>query len=123
MPSAAAALAAYAAADVTALAGGRIELLDGASAILRTFTLGTPPGTSAAAVFTVTGVPIVGTGGAAGTAASARYRTAASADYQTGLTVGIAGSGANVIIDNGAGTLAIGATDTVSLTSATLTHA
>lgn len=122
MPSAAAALAAYAAADATALAGGSLQILDAGGVVLRTFALNTPAGTSAAAVFTLAGLPKVGTGSGAGTAATARYRTSADADYQTGFAVGVPGSGAPVIIDNGSASLAIASTDTVTLLSATLTH-
>ena len=59
-------------------------------------------------------VPLV----SARTAASARYRTSASADWKTGITVGLSGSGAQVILSS----LTIGAGQSVQVTSATLTH-
>lgn len=124
MPAAAAALSAYASADAAQLAGGSIELLTGAGAVLATIAFNSgSAGTVAGAVFTAAGMPKIVTAAASGTVAGARMRTSAAADYQTGLTVGIAGSGANVIIDNGVGTLVVAAGDAVTVLSCTLTHA
>lgn len=128
MTFAAAALAAYAAADITALAGGTLELLDGSNNVLRSFALNAgTAGTSAGAVFTAAGMPKTGTGSGAAAVASARFRNAGAADYKTGIPVGLPGSGAQVIVDvtsgPNAGTLTLGATDVVQLLSATLTHA
>ncbi len=123
MPTAAAALAAYAAADIAALAGGSLQILTAGGAVISSHTLDSPAGTSAAAVFTAGGFPKVASAGVAGTAASARFRTSAGADYQTGLTVGIPGSGAQVIIDNGSDSLAIAEGDSVTVAAGpTLTH-
>lgn len=119
----AAALAAYAAADCTALAGGALQLLDAGGAVLAAVTLNSPAGTSAAAIATMSGFPKSATG-SAGTIASARYRTAGGADYWTGVSVGIPGSGAQVIVDNGAGTLVVAAGQTVTIAAGpTLNHA
>lgn len=120
----AAALAAYAAADATALAGGSIQILDSGGTVLSThpFNSGTA-GSSSGAVFTAAGFPKTTTASASGDAASARFRTSGAADYKTGITVGIAGSGAQVIIDNGLGTLAIASGQAVTIAaSPTLTH-
>lgn len=124
MPAAAAALAAYASADAAQLAGGSIQLLDSGGAVLATvaFNAGSA-GTVAGAVMTAAGMPKTVTASASGAVAGARMRTSAAVDYQTGLTVGIPGSGAQVIVDNGAGTLALAAGDQVTVLSATLTHA
>lgn len=119
----AAALAAFAIASNTALNGGTLELLDGSNAVLASFTLDTPAGTSVAAVTTLSGFPKTTTA-TAGTVASARLRTSAAATYKTGITVGIPASGAQVIVDNGAGTLVLTAGQTVQIAaSPTLTHA
>ena len=119
----AAALAVYAAADITGLAGGSIQLLDGTTVLATVaFNSGTA-GTSSGAVFTGAGFPKTVTASAAGTITSARFRTSAAADYKTGITVGIAGSGAQVIVDNGLGTLAIASGQAVRIeASPTLTH-
>jgi len=123
MTNSPAALAAYAAADCTALAGGSLQLLDAGGAVLATITYGSPAATSAAAVVTYSGFPKTGTA-SAGTIASARERTAGGADYRTGLTVGIPGSGANVIVDNGAGTLVCTAGQVVTVAASPMfTHA
>ena len=120
----AAALAAYAAADGAALAGGSIQILDSGSVVLTTHPLNTPASTSAGPVSTFAGFPKSAAALASGNAASARLRTSGGADYKTGLSVGIAGSGAQVIIDNGAGTLAITAGASVQIAAGpTLTHA
>lgn len=124
MTFAAAALAAYAAADVAALAGGSIQLLDSGGGVLASaaFNSGSA-GSSAGAVFTGAGFPKTVTASATGTVASARFRNSAGADYKTGLTVGIAGSGAQVIVDNGLSTLAVSSGQAVTIAAGpTLTH-
>lgn len=118
----AAALAAFAAASATALNGGTIELLSSGGAVLGSAPFGSPAGTSSGAVTTFSGFPksVVA---AAGTVASARFRTSSGADYKTGITVGIPGSGAQVIVDNQVGTLVLIAGQTVSIgINPTLTH-
>ncbi len=118
----AAALAAFAAASATALNGGSCQLLDSGGAVLASVTFGTPAGTSSGAVTTFSGFPKSATG-SAGTVASARFRTSSGADYKTGLTVGIPGSGAQVIVDNTLGSLVIAAGQTVTIAiNPTLTH-
>lgn len=119
----AAALAAFATASNTALNGGTLELLDGSSAVLASVTLNTPAGTSVGAVTTLSGFPKTTTA-SAGTVASARLRTSGAANYKIGITVGIPASGAQVIVDNGAGTLVLTGGQTVQIAaSPTLTHA
>ena len=119
----AAALADFAAASATALNGGTLELLSAANAILASYPLGTPAGTASGAATTFSGFPKNATG-VAGTVASARLRKAGGADYKTGISVGIPGSGAQVIVTNGLNTLVISAGQTVTVSAnPTLTHA
>lgn len=106
---------AAAAASATALASGTLEFLDSGGSILASAGLGTP--TSSGAVTTMSGFPKT-VSGTAGTIASARYRTSAPADWKTGITVGLSGSGAQVILSS----LTIAAGQPVTVTSATLTH-
>jgi len=107
--------AAAAAASATALASGTLDFLDSGGSILASAGLGTP--TSSGAVTTMGGFPKT-VSGTAGTIASARYRTSAAADWKTGITVGLSGSGAQVILSS----LTIGSGQSVTVTSATLTH-
>lgn len=102
-------------ASAAALVSGDLDLLDAGGAILATVDLGTP--TASGAVTTMSGFPRTAAG-TAGTIASARYRTSAGGDWKTGITVGLAGSGAQVILSS----LTIGAGQSVQVTSATLTH-
>ncbi len=110
-----AALAVFAAASASALIGGDLEILDASSNVLASIDLGTP--TSAAAVVTMTGFPKSVSAGASGTAASARYRTSAGGDWKSGMSVGTSGAQVNL------SSLTIAAGQTVTINSATLTHA
>lgn len=120
MTLAAAAVTAYnnaaASAAVTGLTGGTVDLLDSGGTVLASASLGTP--TASGAVTTMGGFPKTVTAAASGTVASARYRTSASADWKTGMTVGLSGSGANVILSS----LSITSGQSVQFNSATLTH-
>lgn len=102
-------------------AGGKLELgTSGMGSVLATITLGATSGTVSGPVLTLSGFPRSDTSAdAAGIAASARIRTAADADVITGLTVGVSGSGADVIVDNT--NMAVG--QTVTINSSTFTHA
>lgn len=104
-----------AAASATSLASGTLEFLDSGGSILASAGLGTP--TSSGAVTTMGGFPKT-VSGTAGTIASARYRTAGAADWKTGMTVGLSGSGAQVILSS----LTITSGQSVTVSSATLTH-
>lgn len=120
MTFSASALAAFdnadAAASATALSGGTVEILNAGGTVLASASLGTP--TASGAVTTMGGFPKTVSAGATGTAASARYRTSANADWKTGMSVGLAGSGAQVILSS----LSITSGQTVQFNSATLTH-
>lgn len=120
----AAALAIFAAAVPAGLAGGSVELLDAGGAVLASAQLNSPAGTTAAAVVTFAGFPKTVVAAAAGTPASARFRTAGGANFKTGISVGPPASGAQVIVDNGSGGLALTAGQSVQVAiSPTLTLA
>lgn len=103
-------------------AAGRLEICSaGYAAVLATITLGysgASTGTISGSVLTLAGFPRSDTSAdATGTAALARIRTSAAADVITGLTVGLSGSDVNL------DSLSITAGQTVTINSATLTHA
>lgn len=120
MTLATAAVTAYnnaaAAAAVTGLTSGTVDILDAGGVVLASASLGTP--TASGAVATMGGFPKTVTAAATGTAASARYRTSAAADWKTGMSVGLSGSGANVIVSS----MTITSGQSVQFNSATLTH-
>lgn len=105
-----------AAQSATSLASGTVELLNSGGTVLASASLGTP--TASGAVTTMGGFPKTVTASAAGDVASARYRTSGAADWKTGMTAGLAGSGAQVILS--ALTLSVG--QSVQFNSANLTH-
>lgn len=100
-------------------AAGKLEIgTAGMATVLATITLGPTPGTVSGSTLTLSGFPRSDTSAdAAGTAAAARIRTSADADVITGLTVGT--SGTDVVLDN----LSIASGQTVTINSATFTHA
>jgi len=106
-------------------AGGAASKLEicsaGYAAVLATVTLGysgATTGTISGAVLTLAGFPRSDTSAdASGTAAVARIRTSADVDVITGLTVGT--SGTDVVLDS----VSITAGQTVTINSATFTHA
>lgn len=87
--------------------------------VLATITLADPCAAAASGgVLTFSGFPRSDTSAdATGTAAAARIRDSNGNDVITGLTVGAAGSGADIILD----TTAIDAGEIVTLNSATIT--
>ena len=90
----------------------------GMATILFSVNLNNPAGTASGGVLTFSGFPKNTTATAAGTAASARIRTATGGtDIVTGLTVGT--SGADVTVN----TTTVALSDPVTVTSATITHA
>ncbi len=103
---------------VTALGtAGKLEICSAAyAAVLASFTLNNPAGTVSNGVLTFSGMPKDVTASAAGTAAIARLRTSANADVVIDLTVAV--SGANINLAK----LVIGASDTVRISSLSLTH-
>lgn len=103
-------------------AAGKIEICTaGYASVLATITLGysgASTGTVSGGVLTLAGFPRSDTSADnTGTAAVARIRTSASADVVTGLTVGTSGSDINL------DSTSITTGQTVTLSSATITHA
>lgn len=103
-------------------AAGKLEICSaGYASILATIPLGysgASTGTVSGAVLTLAGFPRSDTSADnTGTAAVARIRTSSDVDVITGLTVGL--SSADVILDS----LSITAAQTVTINSATFTHA
>lgn len=97
---------------------GYIEIgTAGMASVLATIPLSDPCGSVAGGVLTLTMPHSDASADNAGTAAAARIRTSAGTDIITGLTVGT--SGADVILDN----TSIAAGQTVTINSATITHA
>lgn len=90
----------------------------GMATVLAEITLNDPSGTITGGILTLSGFPKSDTSAnAAGTAAAARIRDSAGTDVITGLTVGT--SGTDIILDN----TNIAAGQTVTINSATITHA
>ena len=88
------------------------------ASILATITLNSTAGTVTSSVLTFSGFPKSATAAATGTAAAARIRTATGGtDIVTGLTVGT--SATDIILDS----LNITSGQTVTINSATITHA
>lgn len=85
--------------------------------VLVSITLADPCGTAASGVLTFSSFPRSGIASATGTAAAARIRDSNANDVVTGLTVGVSGSGADIILD----TTSIDQNETVTLNSATIT--
>jgi hypothetical protein len=106
---------------VTAIGGtGVLEIgTTGMASVLVTINLNATAGTTSGGVLTFSGFPKSDTSADnTGTAAAARIRTASGGtDIVTGLTVAL--SAADVILDS----LSITAGQTVTISSATITHA
>jgi len=100
---------------------GTLEIgTTGMGTVLSTITLSDPAfGASSNGVITLNGVPLTdGAADASGEAAAARIRDSDANDVVTGLTVGEAGSGADIILDEAT----IQSGQTVTLDSGTITH-
>lgn len=97
---------------------GTSALAGGVTGTLVTFTLDNPTGTISGRVLTFTGTPKTAVASAGGVTAKAELRTGAGVVVADGLTIGAAGSAADVIID----TTSIVNGRTVYLLSATITH-
>lgn len=108
-------------AQIDAGAGaGKLEIgTTGMGTVLATITLGDPSAAAASSgVLTFSGFPRSDTSAdATGTAAAARIRDSNNTDIVTGLTVGTSGSDINL------DSVSITAGQTVTITSATITHA
>lgn len=106
-----------------AVADGTLELLSAADDVLAIFTLSATGGTVSGAVWTLAFDSSSTTGEAAAStgtnAAKAQIKNSGGTARITGLTVGVTGSGAGVELDN----VSIASGQTVTLSSATVTHA
>ena len=90
----------------------------GMASVLAEITLADPSGTVSGGVLTFSGFPRSdSSANATGVAAAARIRDSDGNDVITGLTVGVTGSGADIILD----TTNIDAGEIVTLNSATIT--
>jgi hypothetical protein len=102
-------------------AAGKLEIgTTGMGTVLATITLGysgSSTGTVSGGVLTLVMPKSDSSADATGTAAAARIRTSANADVITGLTVGT--SGTDIVLDS----TSITAGQTVTINSATITHA
>jgi len=87
--------------------------------VLATINLNDPCGTVAGGILTFSGFPKTTTASGTGTAAIARIRTSANADAVVDLTVGLPGSGANIIL----ATTAISSGGTVTMDALSIVHA
>ena len=98
---------------------GKLEIgTSGMASVLATITLADPCGTVTNGVLTFSSMPRSDTSAdASGTAAAARIRDSNDVDIVTGLTVGT--SGTDIILDS----TSITAGQTVTINSATITHA
>lgn len=98
---------------------GKLEIgTSGMASVLATITLADPCGTVTNGVLTFSSMPRSDTSAdASGTAAAARIRDSNDVDIVTGLTVGT--SGTDIILDS----VSITAGQTVTINSATITHA
>ena len=97
-------------------ANGTFEILTAADAVLATFGLSATGGTVTDGVWTIVFDAATVTATGTGTAAKAQLKTAGGVADMTGLTVGT--SGADVTLDN----TAIATAQSVTLSSATITH-
>jgi hypothetical protein len=90
----------------------------GMATVLADITLSDPSATAASGILTFSGFPKSdSSANATGVAAAARIRDSAGTDVITGLTVGT--SGTDIILDN----TSINAGQTITINSATITHA
>lgn len=97
-------------------AGGTLEILTAADALLVSITLADPCGSVSNGVLTFT-VPRSGTASGTGTAAKAQIKDSNAVVIASGLTVGT--SGTDIIV----GTTSISSGVTVNVTSGAITHA
>lgn len=88
-------------------------------AVLASFVLNDPCGTVSGPTLTLSGFPKTASAGLAGTAAAAQIRDSNGVVRASGLTVGLPGSGADVILDAVVFTL----NQSIQLQSAAITHA
>lgn len=100
------------------LSNGFLDLLGAGGELISTTVLNATAGVVAGTTLTFSGFPKSSVPNVTGVAvASARLRTAGGADLATGFSVGLAGSGAQVIVSK----MTPASGDTISVQSVTLT--
>lgn len=100
---------------------GTLQVVDASGNVLVAVPLDTVAGTvSGAGVITLSGFPKTITASNAGSASptGGRLRTSAGVLYKTDISVGVPGSGAQIIIDNGVNSLVISAGAAVTFSGA-----
>lgn len=117
----------YATAEISASLAGRnarlsngfLDFLGAAGELIGRATLNTVAGTVSGTTLTMNGMPKSVTPSIFGTAiATCRLRTSADVDFATGFTVGLAGSGAQVIVSK----VTPASGDVINVTSCSLTE-
>lgn len=98
---------------------GTAALAGGATGVLATVPFANPSFTIAAGVMTVNNLPRMTMATANGVAAKGELRTSGGAVKVNGLTVGLAGSGADFIVN----AINVSVGQTVQVTAGTITHA
>lgn len=73
--------------------------LSGATGVLASFTLQKPSATISVRTLTIAGSPLLAVASASGIAAKAELRTSAGTVIASGLSIGLTGSGSDIIID------------------------
>lgn len=104
--------------DADASAGQILLGTSGMAATLATFTCNDPSGTPSAGTFSFDGFPKEEEAAAGGTLAAAEIRDGAGTLVASGLTVGLSGSGADIIVDN----TNVNSGQLVRIESVTITH-
>lgn len=102
-----------------AVANGTLELLTAADAVIATFGLDAAGGTVTGNDWTLVFVAATVAAGATGVLAKARIKNSGGTARVTGLTVGLSGSGADIIVDN----TSANSGQNIQITSAKITHA
>lgn len=95
---------------------GVLRILDGANTLI-TITLQKPCGVAALGVLTFSGFPINGTAVGSGSANGGQMESSDGTVMISGLTVGIPGSGANIIVVNGLNSTVVALGQTVTALS------
>jgi hypothetical protein len=108
---------------VTAVGNNGLLKIRQGSTSLSTIQLANPCGTASGGVLTFSGTMVDPAASATGNADNVIVTDAASNTMISGLTVGIPGSGADVIISNGLNTRAITAGQSVQVLAAQITGA
>lgn len=102
----------------TATAGSLVIGTTAMATVLATITLSATPGVASGTALNISGLPLSSTASATGTAVVAEVRNNAGTVIISGLTVGVSGSGADIIINS----VSITSGQTVQLTAGVINH-